>query len=105
MERFNGTLINSAKAMLNDSKLSHQFWEDAISTANYIHNRIPHKGINMKIPYEIINKTKVNYSNIKVFGCKVYFFIPKFFRSKFDNNTKQGIFQIPELGFFSGKPS
>jgi len=49
--------------MLNDSKLSHQFWEDATSTANYIHNHIPHKGINMKIPYEIINKTKVNYSN------------------------------------------
>jgi len=92
VERFNGTLINSAKAMLNDSKLSHQFWEDATSTANYIHNRIPHKGINMKIPYEIINKTKVNYSNIKVFGCKVYFFIPKVFRSKFDNNTKPGIF-------------
>jgi len=78
--------------MLNDSKLSHQFWEDATSTSNYIHNCIPHKGINLKISYGVINKTKINYSNIKVFGCKVYFFIPKIFKYKFDKNNKPGIF-------------
>jgi len=37
--------------MLNDEKLSLQFWEDVVATSNYIHNRIPHKGINNKIPY------------------------------------------------------
>eukprot|EP00833_Pecoramyces_ruminatium_P004671 jgi/Orpsp1_1/1178703/evm.model.c7180000066417.1 len=41
-ERFNGTLINSSKALLNDSKLSRKFWEYAVDTSNYIHNRIPH---------------------------------------------------------------
>jgi len=50
--------------MLNDSILSHQFWEDATSTANYIYSGISNKGINLKITYEIINKTKVTYSNI-----------------------------------------
>jgi len=78
--------------MLNDSKLSHQFWEDATSTANYIHNRIPHKGINTKIPYEIINKTKVNYSYIKVFGCKIYFFIPKVLNLNSITILNQGFF-------------
>jgi len=92
VERFNGTIINSAKTMLNDAQLSPQFWEDAVSTSNYIHNRIPHKGINNRIPYEILTNNKVNYSNIRVFGCKVFYYIPKSFRSKFQNNSSPGIF-------------
>ena len=62
---------------MNDAKLSHQFWQDAVSSSNYIYNRIPHKGINNKIPYEILTKNKVNYSNIRIFGCKVFYYIPK----------------------------
>ena len=40
--------------MLEDAKLNHVFWEDAIATANYIHNRIPHKDIGNKIPFELL---------------------------------------------------
>jgi len=91
-ERFNGTLIYCAKSLLNESKLSHNFWEFAVDTANFIHNRLPHQGINNKIPYEILYNKPVNYNNFRVFGCRVYFFIPKEFRSKFDNNSHPGIF-------------
>ena len=77
---------------LNDPKLSYQFWEDAVATANYIHNRLPHKGINNRIPFETLTKRKVYYNNIRVFGCKVFYFIPKTFRSKFQNNASPGIF-------------
>ena len=91
-ERFNGTLINSAKALLNEAKLSRQFWECAVDTANYIHNRIPHSGIKNKIPFEILFKTKVDYTHFKVFGCRVFFYVPKSFRNKFDNNALPGIF-------------
>jgi len=91
-ERFNGTLINSAKALLNDEKLSHHFWEYAVDTASYIYNRIPHSGINNKIPYEILFKSKVDYSHFKVFGCRVFYYVPKSFRNKFDNNALPGIF-------------
>jgi len=91
-ERLNSTLINTAKTMLNDAKLSYQFWEDSVATANYIHNRLPHKGINNRIPFETLTKRKVYYNNIRVFGCKVFYFIPKTFRSKFQNNASPGIF-------------
>ena len=101
VERLNGTLINATKALLNDAKLSHHFWEDAINTANFIHNLLPHKGINNKIPYEIIYNTRFDYSKLKVFGCKVFFFIPKRSRSKFDNNTLPGIF----LGYSQNTPA
>jgi len=69
--------------MLNDAKLSLQFWEDAVSTSNYIHNRILHKGINNKIPYELLTNNKVDYSNIRVFRCKVFYYIQKLFRTNF----------------------
>jgi len=91
-ERFNGTLISSAKALLNEAKLSHDFWEFAVDTANFIHNRLPHQGIQNKIPFEIFYNKSVDYSIFRVFGCRVYFYVPKELRSKFDNNSHPGIF-------------
>ena len=91
-ERLNGILISAAKSLLNDSKLSREFWECAVDTANYIHNRLPHSSINNKIPFEVLFKTKTDYSHFKVFGCRVFFFVPKSLRNKFDNNALPGIF-------------
>jgi len=92
VERLHGTLISWARAILEDAKLSRRFWEDAISTANYIRNRLPHKGINNKVPYEVLFNKKVNYSIFRVFGCQVFYYVPKQFRKKYDNTTSQGIF-------------
>jgi len=48
-EGFNGILIAFSKSLLNDAKLNHNFWEFAVDTANYIHNRLPHQSIQNKI--------------------------------------------------------
>ena len=90
-ERFQETLIYNATALLKDAKLHHQFWEDAVATTNYIHNRIPHK-FNNKTPYELLYNKKVDFNHFKVFGCKCYFFIPKQFRTKFKGSSLPGIF-------------
>eukprot|EP00833_Pecoramyces_ruminatium_P002325 jgi/Orpsp1_1/1176357/evm.model.c7180000057302.2 len=78
--------------MLADAKLNHKFWQDAIAAANYIHNRLPHKGINNKIPYELLYNEKVDYNKFRVFGCKAYFYVPKQIRKKFSNTSLPGIF-------------
>ena len=78
--------------MLADAKLNHKFWQDAVATANYIHNRLPRKGNNNKIPYELLNNEKVDYNRLKVFGCRVYFYVPKQFKKKFCNTTLPGVF-------------
>ncbi|KAG4101393.1 hypothetical protein H8356DRAFT_1364740 [Neocallimastix lanati (nom. inval.)] len=39
-------------------------------------------GINNKIPYELLTNNKVDNSNIRVFGCKVFYYIPKPFRDE-----------------------
>lgn len=90
-ERFNVTFISSTKAVLNDSKLHYKFWEDAIDTVNYVYNRLPHSSINNSILYEILFKSPVNYNNLKVFGCKIFFYLSKSFRNKFENKCKDVI--------------
>ena len=91
-ERLNGTLISTATALLEDSKLSRKFWEDAVSTASYVYNRIPQVNIRNGIPYEKLYKRKVDLNNIRIFGCKVVYFIPKQLKRKFENGASSGIF-------------
>jgi len=97
-ERLNGVLISSATALLEDAKLSRRFWEDAIGTASYVYNRIPHQAINNSILYERLNNTPVDFNNIRVFGCKVLYLIPKRLKYKFlgycKNPTAFKIFDI-----------
>eukprot|EP00833_Pecoramyces_ruminatium_P008463 jgi/Orpsp1_1/1182495/evm.model.c7180000081509.1 len=92
VERLNGVLISAATALLEDAKLSKQFWEDAISTASYIYNRIPHNGNDYKISYEVLHKKTVNYNNLRTFGCKVVFLLPKNQQHKLENNALPGVF-------------
>lgn len=91
-ERLNGVLISIATALLQDSMLSRKFWEDAVTVASYIYNRIPHSSIKNNIPYERLYKKKVDFNKIKVFGCKVVYLLPKQFKRKFDSNASSGIF-------------
>jgi len=75
--RLHGTLIANANAIVAEAKLHHKFWQDAIATANYIHYRLPHKGNDNKVPFKLLYNEKVDYGKLKVFGCQVYFYIPK----------------------------
>jgi len=72
------------------------FWEDAIAAANCIHNRIPHKGINNKISFEILFMVKkVDFEKFRIIGCQSKFFlfyIPKQLCHKFTNSALPGIF-------------
>ena len=68
--------------MSEDAHLNHVFWEDTVTTANFIHNGIPHKGINNKILYKLLYGEKVVFSKFKVFGCQVFFYVPKQHRNK-----------------------
>jgi len=89
-ERLNGVLIQIATAMLIDSQLCRRFWEDALKTANYVHNRVPHHGNNNKIPFEVFYEKKVDNSKLHVFGCKVYYYEVN--PEKFRSNSRKGIF-------------
>ena len=44
-ERLNRTLVEGVRAMLADSKLTHRFWAEALSTMAYLRNRSPTKAL------------------------------------------------------------
>jgi len=90
-ERFNQTIISCAKTLLFWSKLSENFWDFAIIYANYIYNKVPHSGIDNKIPEEIFYNKKVNLKYIKVFGCIAYYKDYSQDKGKFDSNAKRNI--------------
>jgi hypothetical protein len=72
VERKNLTLIEMARSMLDEYKVSDSFWAEAINTTCHASNRLYcHRFFN-KTPYELRNGRKPNISYFRVFGCKGY---------------------------------
>lgn len=91
-ERLNRTIVESARCMLQDSRLSKTFWAEAVSTAVYLKNRCPTKALPDKTPYEAWNGVKPNVDNLRVFGCSAFAHIAKDERGKFDSKARKCIF-------------
>nr|GFA49243.1 ribonuclease H-like domain-containing protein [Tanacetum cinerariifolium] len=70
-ERKNKKLIEAARTMLANSKLSTTFWAEAVNTACYVQNRVlvfkPHN----KTPYELFLGRKRALRFMRPFGCPV----------------------------------
>ncbi|KAA0053505.1 ty1-copia retrotransposon protein [Cucumis melo var. makuwa] len=67
-ERKNRTLKEMMNAMLLSSGLSDNMWREAVLSACFILNRIPHKRLD-KTPYELWKGHAPNLSYLKVWGC------------------------------------
>ncbi|KAJ4701403.1 Retrovirus-related Pol polyprotein from transposon TNT 1-94 [Melia azedarach] len=74
-ERMNQTLLERARCMLSNAELTRRFWVEAVSTACYLINRGPHTGINLKTPFEVWSGKPADYSNLRAFGCTVYYHV------------------------------
>lgn len=89
-ERANRTILERTKILLYDSKLPNTFWAEAAACASYISNVTLRKRKN-KTPFELFYGAKPNIDYLRVFGCIVYFHIPKQKRDKLDLPDKIGI--------------
>jgi hypothetical protein len=90
-ERKNRTLVEMARCLLSQSKLSLNLWAEAVNTANYVRNRCPTKSLNGKTPYELWNNVVPNVCYFKIFGCTAYYLNNKP-KHKFSARSKKGIF-------------
>lgn len=70
-ERKNRTLIEIARCMLTDANLELSFWGEAVTTANFIQNRLIWKNV-AKTPYELWNNKKPIYTNLRRFGASLF---------------------------------
>jgi hypothetical protein len=90
VERKNRTLIEMARSMLDEYKVSDSFWAEAIKTACHVSNRLYcHRFFNMT-PYELLNGRKPNISYFRVFGCKCYILRKGSRLSKFQIKCDEG---------------
>ena len=90
-ERKNRTLKEMMNALLISSGLPQNLWGEAILSANYILNKIPHKKSH-KTPYELWRGRKPSYKYLKVWGCLAKVTIPKPKRVKIGPKTVDCIF-------------
>ena len=89
-ERYNRTLMESARCMLYAKSVPLSLWAEAVHHANYVLNRTLTKG-NDVTPYEAYFNVKPDVSNLFIFGSKVYYHVPKELRRKLDAKCKVGI--------------
>ncbi|GKA45763.1 putative ribonuclease H-like domain-containing protein [Tanacetum coccineum] len=91
-KRKNRTLIEAARTMLADSKLSTTFWAEAVNTACYVQNGVlvikPHN----KTPYEFFNGKPPIISFMRPFRCHITILNTLDHLVKFDGKADEGFF-------------
>ncbi|SGZ30015.1 BQ5605_C052g12592 [Microbotryum silenes-dioicae] len=92
VERLNGSIMTTVKAMLHDANLPKTFWSYAMQAAVYLSNRTTVARLNGVTPYEIIFGKKPCVSHIKPFGAVASVHIDGTLRTKLDDKAVEGIF-------------
>ena len=75
-ERKNRTLKEMMNAMLTSSGLPQNLWGEALLSANYVLNKLPHRRLD-KTPYELWKGFVPSYKYLKVWGCLAKVMVPK----------------------------
>jgi hypothetical protein len=91
-KRRNRSIEETVKALLNDQGLSMYLWGEAAMIAIYVQNRSPHRILKDMTPEEAFSGKKPNVEHLRIFGCPVYFHIPKDKRNKLEPSGKKSIF-------------
>lgn len=91
VERLNGSLIATVKAMLHDSQLGKEHWSDALAMATFVANRTIHGRLEGKSPYEVMYGKKPVVKHFKPFGARCWVHKAKELRRKLDDSAEEGI--------------
>jgi hypothetical protein len=78
--------------MIHDQNLSMVLWAKASMTVVYVQNKSPHKIMKNMTLEESFTGVKPEVGHFRVFGCPVYFHVPKEKRTKLNPSGKNGTF-------------
>lgn len=77
-ERYNRTIVETTRCMLQESGLTLRLWPQALLTTVHIRNRCPHNSLEgKKTPDEAWSGFKPSIKHLRKWGCKVSVLIPK----------------------------
>ncbi|KAM1941804.1 hypothetical protein ACFX13_029341 [Malus domestica] len=91
VERKHRHLTETARTLLASSRVPHQFWVEAFSTALYLINRLPISQLD-RSPWELLFRKSPDYSRLKVFGCSCYPWLKPYTSSKLDGKSTHCVF-------------
>jgi transposase InsO family protein len=91
-ERKNKTIVEATKAMIHDQNLPMILWVEASMSAVYVQNMSPHKIMKNMTPEEAFTGVKLEVGHFRIFGCPVYFHVPKEKRTKLYSSGRKGTF-------------
>ena len=91
-ERAIRSIADTATSLLFESHLPSSFWNKAVSTAVYLHNRLPTSANAGKTPYELMYGKKPDVSSVRVFGSLAYVHVKKDKRKGFSPHMEKAIF-------------
>lgn len=88
--------------MFTESRLTKNFWAEAVDTTYYVTNRCLIRSPKNKTPYELLFGRKPSISHLWAFGCKYFVLINnKEEVEKFDSKSDEGVFS----GYFTSSKS
>lgn len=88
----NRIIMEKVRSMLSNSRLENNFWEETVRIACYLINWSPTTTLDGGIPEEVWMGKKVNYTDLKNFGCESFVHIPKEDRTKLGDKSMKCIF-------------
>ena len=92
-ERYIRTMEDSMQTLLADSGLPPSFWSWAVSTSQYLRNRLPTSVLPTGItPFEAHFRRKPDLSHLRVWGCQCFVIIPPELRTKGGPRRYEAIF-------------
>ncbi|XP_060210224.1 uncharacterized protein LOC132637094 [Lycium barbarum] len=91
-------ILETARALLFQSKLPIKYWGECILTATYLVNRFPSSSLSNKSPYEVLHGVSPTYHHLRSFGCLAYATVPILHRDKFQSRVIPSIFIIYQFG-------
>lgn len=92
VERKYRHLIETTIALLLQSSLPTNFWLEALTTAVYLANRLPHTTLNFQVPYCLLFNTSPDYSSLKPFGCSCFPWLKPYTSNKLSPKSQHCIF-------------
>lgn len=81
-----------SRTMLNEQSIPQKIWSHTVDTSTYIINRVSITRILGKTLYELLRGRKPNLNYFRVFGSKCYILNTKYYLTKFDPKSYEGIF-------------
>ena len=85
-------IVEMALSLLAHASIPLKFWDEAVSTAVFIINRLPSKVLYDKTPYECLLGKQPDYSFLRTSGCAVWLNLRLYNSRKLQFRSKQCVF-------------